>query len=254
MAVRVQVLGSGDAFGSGGRAQTCFLVEAAGRRVLIDCGATALVSMRRFGVLPESIEAVVLTHLHGDHFGGVPFLLHYARHVARRPWDLHIAGPQGTQARTLGALDALYVDAGRSMEALQGRGVLARFEEYVPGVRFAVGPAQATALRVVHSDKQPCHGVRLDIEGRVVAYSGDTEWTETLVDLADGADLFIVDCQAWTDPPPGHLAFDELRRRLPALRAKRLLLTHMGEPMRARAPEVADDRVLVADDGLVVEV
>jgi ribonuclease BN (tRNA processing enzyme) len=253
MPVRVHVLGCGDAFGSGGRAQTCLLVEALGRRVLIDCGATALVSMRRFGVAPESVEAVALTHLHGDHFAGLPFLLLYARHVARHPSGVHIAGPRGVQARTVAAFDALYEGAGQSIAALSGEGAPARFEEYTAGVPLGLGPATVTPLRVVHSEKSECFGVRLEVEHRVIAYSGDTEWTGALLDLARGADLFIVECQAWTGPPPGHLAFDELRRHLPDLGARRILLTHMGEPMLARAAEIADNRVLVARDGMILE-
>jgi ribonuclease BN (tRNA processing enzyme) len=252
--VRVHLLGSGDAFGSGGRDQACVLVEVSGRRILIDCGATALVSMRRVGVRPESIEAVVLTHLHGDHFGGVPFLLLHARHVARFPSAVHVAGPPGTQAKTLAALDALYEGARRSIEELTGDRQLARFEDYRPRLPFILGPATVTALEVSHSERLACHGLRLEAEGRVIACSGDTAWTDTLRELADGADLFIVECQAWTAAPPGHLAFDELMAHLPELGARRVVLTHMGESMLARASEVVDERVIVARDGLELQI
>ncbi|MBI2157181.1 MAG: MBL fold metallo-hydrolase, partial [Candidatus Rokubacteria bacterium] len=75
MSLAVRFLGSGDAFGSGGRFQTCIHLGAAGGSVLVDCGATSLVAMRRFGLDPQGIACVVLSHLHGDHFGGVPFLV-----------------------------------------------------------------------------------------------------------------------------------------------------------------------------------
>jgi ribonuclease BN (tRNA processing enzyme) len=253
VAVRVHVLGCGDAFGSGGRAQTCVAIEASGRRVLVDCGADALVSMRRSGIAPETIEAVAVTHLHGDHFGGLPFLVLHARHVARHPQGVHVAGPRGVQARAVAALDALYEGAGHLLAAPPGSEPLVRFEEYTAGVPFALGAARATALPVAHSGTLACHGIRLELEGRVIAYSGDTSWTDTLLDLARGADVFIVECQAWDTPPPGHMGFDDLRRHLPALDARRVLLTHMGEPMLARAAEAIDDRVLAARDGLVME-
>lgn len=73
--VQVRFLGSGDAFGSGGRLQTCFLLEGEKAPVLIDCGASALIAMKREGIDPSEIRWIVLSHLPGDHFGGIPFLI-----------------------------------------------------------------------------------------------------------------------------------------------------------------------------------
>lgn len=70
--MKVQFLGCGDAFGTGGRFNTCFLVTTSARQFLIDCGASSMVAMRKFGVDPNSIDMVFLTHLHDDHFGGLP--------------------------------------------------------------------------------------------------------------------------------------------------------------------------------------
>jgi ribonuclease BN (tRNA processing enzyme) len=75
MVMLLQALGCGDAFGSGGRFHTCFHVSARVVSFLVDCGASALIAMRRFGVDPNTIRTVLISHLHGDHFGGLPFLL-----------------------------------------------------------------------------------------------------------------------------------------------------------------------------------
>ena len=74
-AVRLRFLGSGDAFASGGRLQTCFHLEGGREPMLIDCGATALVALKRERIDPASIGCVVLSHLHGDHFAGLPWLI-----------------------------------------------------------------------------------------------------------------------------------------------------------------------------------
>jgi ribonuclease BN (tRNA processing enzyme) len=99
MSVRVTFLGSGDAFGSGGRLNACFLLETSRSRYLIDCGATSPTAMRSRGVDPNEIEAILVSHLHGDHFGGIPFLLLDAQFVNERTAPLTIAGPRGTGKR-----------------------------------------------------------------------------------------------------------------------------------------------------------
>jgi len=103
VAMQLCVLGCGDAFGSGGRFNTCFHFEAPATRFLIDCGASALIAMRRFEVDPNGIETVFLTHLHGDHCGGLPLLILDAQLISRRATPLTIAGPPGLRER-LGAL------------------------------------------------------------------------------------------------------------------------------------------------------
>ena len=91
--MHVQFVGSGDAFGSGGRFNTCFHVAGREFSFLIDCGASSLVAMKRFGIDCNSIDLIVLTHYHADHCGGVPFFILDARFLARRTRPLTIAGP-----------------------------------------------------------------------------------------------------------------------------------------------------------------
>ena len=75
MAVKVTFVGAGDAFGSGGQFQTCILVDSPGFRFAIDFGASSLVALNKLGIDHNTIDAIVLTHIHGDHCGGIPFLL-----------------------------------------------------------------------------------------------------------------------------------------------------------------------------------
>src|SRR6185436_1768144 len=105
--VSVRVLGCGDAFGSGGRSHTCFFLDTPRTKLVIDFGASALVSMNRFGVDPGAIDAIVLSHLHGDHFAGLPFLLLDAMFVTRRTRPLVIAGPRSVAERVRKACDAM---------------------------------------------------------------------------------------------------------------------------------------------------
>src|SRR5262245_11976098 len=99
--MRLTIVGSGDAFGSGGRFNTCFLLETAKGKLLVDCGASSLVALKAQGLDPNEVDGIVLSHLHGDHFGALPFLLLDAQFLTRRERPLLIAGPPGTRAQSL---------------------------------------------------------------------------------------------------------------------------------------------------------
>ena len=106
--MKLTIVGSGDAFGSGGRFNTCFFLETAKAALLIDCGASALPALKGQGIEPNRIDAIVLSHLHGDHFGGIPFFLLDSQFLARREKPLTIAGPPGTRARLDAALEVFF--------------------------------------------------------------------------------------------------------------------------------------------------
>ncbi|HUG06755.1 MAG TPA: MBL fold metallo-hydrolase, partial [Candidatus Limnocylindria bacterium] len=112
---RVRFIGSGDSFGSGGRFQTCILVDADGYRFLIDCGATSLVALKRSGVDPGSIDAVLLTHFHGDHSGGVPYLILDGQ-FGKRERPLLIAGPPGVRERMTAVFEAALPTSSRTKQ------------------------------------------------------------------------------------------------------------------------------------------
>ena len=84
MPMKLTVVGCGDAFGSGGRLQTCYHVELGDHRFLIDCGATSIIGLNRCGIDPNGIATIFISHLHGDHFAGLVWWLLHAQHVAKR--------------------------------------------------------------------------------------------------------------------------------------------------------------------------
>src|SRR6476619_5574147 len=108
MTMRLTIVGSGDAFGSGGRFNTCFWLETAKATLLIDCGASSLVALKAHGLDHRRVDGIILSHLHGDHFGGLPLLLLDGQLLNRRARPLLIAGPPGTRARLDAALDVFF--------------------------------------------------------------------------------------------------------------------------------------------------
>src|SRR5918992_4273302 len=109
----VRFLGAGDAVGSGGRFQACISLRTAATHALLDCGASSLVAMKQQGVDPASIDVVLVTHLHGDHFGGIPFLVLDAQFVSRRTRPLTVAGPPDLQRRVHDAMEMLFPGSSR---------------------------------------------------------------------------------------------------------------------------------------------
>jgi ribonuclease BN (tRNA processing enzyme) len=97
--MRVKFLGSGDAFGSGGRYNACFLLEARERRYLIDCGASSMIAIRKFEIDPNTIDAIFVSHFDIDHFGGAPLLAMEGHLIGERTRPLAIAGPVGLRHR-----------------------------------------------------------------------------------------------------------------------------------------------------------
>jgi ribonuclease BN (tRNA processing enzyme) len=230
--VRLRVLGCGDAFGSGGRFQTCLYLDGAGDPLLIDCGATALVAMKRAGIDPSAIGWVALSHLHGDHFAGLPFLILDGQ-IARRTRPLVIAGPSGTRARIEATLEALFPGASTARRTYE-----TRFAELVDGSPRRLGPAAVTPFEVSHPSGAPAHALRVEYGGRVIAYSGDTEWTENLVAVSRGADLFVCEALFYEKRVRHHLDYRTLAARRAELDCDRLVLTHMSEDMLARLDEL----------------
>jgi ribonuclease BN (tRNA processing enzyme) len=238
--VKVRFLGSGDAFGSGGRFQTCIHVESGASQLLLDCGASSLIAMRRFGVDPQAIDTVLLSHLHGDHFGGVPFLILDGQ-FKRRTRPLLVAGPPGVEKRVRDAMEVFFPGSTRIERKFE-----TRFVELADRVAVEVGPVHVTGYEVSHASGAPPFALRITGEGKIVTYSGDTEWTESLVDAARGADLFIAEALSYDKRIRYHLDLATLLEHRSRLDCRRLILTHMGEDVLARLDGLA---VETAEDG-----
>ncbi|CAO4138946.1 MBL fold metallo-hydrolase [Methylorubrum extorquens] len=241
--MRLHVLGCGDAFGSGGRFNTCFHVDAPGGAFLIDCGASALIAIRRFGVEPNRIRTVFLTHLHGDHFGGLPWLILDGQLVSGRTEPLTMVGPPGTAERLPAAMEVLFPGSSTAERRFRVEVV-----EMEAGRPVETGGVRAAAFTMRHPSGAPAHALRIEAAGKVVSYTGDTEWVEDIVAAGRGADLMIAEGYTVERPVKFHLDWATLKRRLPEIAPKRLMLTHMSPEMIAHPP----DGYIAAEDGLVL--
>jgi ribonuclease BN (tRNA processing enzyme) len=246
--MKLTIIGSSDAFGSGGRLQTCFHVRHPGGEFLIDCGATSLIGLARLGLDPNRISAIFVTHLHGDHFAGLVWWLIHALFVANRTHPLTITGPKGIEQRFVTAAEALFPGS-----TATPRGFDLRFLEYAERQPLEIEGVRVTPFEVCHPSGAPPYALRFEADGKTLTFSGDTEWVESLVAAASGADLFICECYGFETAARYHLNWRTIEKNLDRLGAKRVLLTHMGDEMLKNQQAVQHPRVSLAQDGLELD-
>jgi ribonuclease BN (tRNA processing enzyme) len=242
----LQFLGSGDAFGSGGRFNTCFCVHGRKTAFLVDCGASSMIAIRKFVIDPNTIRGIFITHLHGDHFGGLPFFILDAQLVSRRVGPLSIAGPPGIHDRVLAAMENFFPGS-TEVE----RKFALDFIELKTGVAQEVEGVGVTAFAVKHACGGSAFALRFSVDGKTLCYSGDTEWVDALREAGHGADLFIAESYYYDKQIKFHLDYATLVQHLSEVGAKRVILTHMGVNMLARAAEAGFE---LAEDGMVISV
>ncbi len=240
--ISLRFIGSGDAFGSGGRMQTCILVDALSVRFCIDFGATSLVALRQANIDPNSIDAIFLTHLHGDHCGGVPFLLLDAMLASKRASPLAIIGPRDVQHH-LGRLQEALFPGSQTMSpkfALD-------FVEIEPGQSLSFGEFLVSTIAAKHTPQSNPLALRFQIGQRSLVFTGDGELTDALIGFVQDADLLVTECYGYTKPVRGHLSYPDVNK----LSAQKIILTHMHTDMLAHSEDVPE---ICAYDGLVVEI
>jgi ribonuclease BN (tRNA processing enzyme) len=241
----VVCVGTSDAFGSAGRRQSAYLVRAGSGGVLLDCGTTTDTGLAALGISRDEIDAVVLSHFHADHFGGVPLFLLAAQYQDARRKPLRIAGPPATEARVRRAAEAL----GHPIEG-HAWGFPIVFQELRAGASTPVGPMNVRTFETLHSPDAHPHGLVVEADGHRVVYSGDTGWFDDLPRHARGAELFLCECTFVERAFEYHLSLEELSERRADFDCARFLLTHLGEEMRSLTHHAGFE---VADDGLVVK-
>jgi ribonuclease BN (tRNA processing enzyme) len=244
--MKLHILGCGDAFGSGGRNNSGYLVEAKDRLFLLDCGPTTLLALKRAGFDPKQLDVIFLSHLHGDHYGGVPFFLLEYLYENPRATALHVAGPPGTEERVKNLYRLMFGDAAEPRELPP-----IVFDVLESERQVAIGGIQVLPFRVPHQVRDISLGFKLIYEGKQILYSGDSAWTDVFITHARGVDLFLCECCFYDRESPNHMNYRNLQENLSRLECRRLVLTHMSSEMLTRKGELP---VEMAEDGMVIEI
>ena len=245
--MRLTVIGCSDAFSSGGRYHSCYLLDTAQGRLMLDCGANSPLALKRADIEVASIDAIVISHCHGDHFGGVPFLLLERMFVERGPKPVEILGPPGIGRRMTDLFEALYPSLAsfpKDFEIL--------YRELEPGQTSSWRGIQISAHEVEHYSGSPSLALSINDGAKRFAFSGDSGWCEGAIKAGRGADLYLIECTTFSTKTAVHLDYLTLAGKFDAIGAKRYLLTHMSPEMLAAADKIDTSRCILAEDGLSV--
>lgn len=243
--MQLQFVGCGDAFGSGGRFNTCFHVTGTEANFLIDCGASSVIAMKQLGISHNDVRTILITHFHADHFGGLPFLMLDAQFFSKRTQPLTIAGPKGLRDWYVRVMETAFPGSSSTKQKFD-----LEFIELAPGVTTDVTGLAVTPHLVKHGNPDgPFFALRVEAEGKSLAYTGDTEWTDALIETARGVDLFVAEAYFRDKKVPLHLDLATLEEHLAEIAPKRLVITHMSDDMLAKRDTVPYDK---AEDGMIV--
>ncbi len=240
--VDILFIGTGDAFGSGGRRNSAILVRANGRTLLLDCGPTTLSGLKQLGVDPSEIDAIAISHFHGDHAAGVPFLMLDALYENPRKTPLTVLGPPGVESRIAGLCE----DYAYSFQGDSERTLDVHFEEISIHSPTEIAGMPIRSCRAQHHPETLPHMFSLTVGGRTIFFTGDTGWHEELPDRVGDADLLITECVFYEPRFEHHLSHVELERARARFRCGRIVLTHLGSEILAHRDDVRFETV---DDG-----
>ena len=243
--VRITCLGSGDAFCSGGRRMSGYFIETPKSAMLLDCGPTVLEALQSLNISAAPVDMVFLSHLHGDHYGGMPFLFLHYLYIEPRTRPLRISGPPGTESRVRSLFELTYADT-----AAAGLHFDLSFMDAIPGVAIETKDIKIIPFPVPHQASPPSLGCEIIAGGRKIVYSGDSGWTDELPAHTQNADIFLCECNFFESRNETHLDYPRIMENRRSFGAKRILLTHLGQEILDHARDVGLE---MAHDGLVID-
>jgi len=247
MTAQVTFAGCGDAFGTGGRFNSCFIVDVDDFRYAIEFGASSLIALNQIGIKHASIDAVVFTHIHADHCSGIPSMLLDGMLGAKRTKPLIIAGPPETEARMTEMMESMLPGSHAMVPKFDLTWVdMNLMKPNAVGDRLTVTPYPA-----YHTAETNPTSVRCEAGGKVVSYTGDSAWTKHIPKISKDADLFICESYFYEKPIRFHMNYPDVREHWEEFGAKRTILTHFGPEMLSKINDVPEE---CAHDGLVVEI
>lgn len=206
-----------------------------------------MIALKAQGIDPNDIDTILITHFHGDHFGGLPYFMLDAQFFSKRRNPLTILGPEGLEDWYERVMETTFPGSSKTKPKFE-----LTLRTLAPGSTVGLDALEITTAQVRHGPPEgPFHAYRVEVDGKILAYTGDTEWVDELIAIGHHADLLIAEAYFFDKKVPLHLDLATLESKLPLIEPKRLVLTHMNDDMLNR---FSDLRYETAADGMTIEV
>ncbi|HEY6394010.1 MAG TPA: MBL fold metallo-hydrolase, partial [Candidatus Binataceae bacterium] len=212
-----------------------------------EAGPELLGAIKRAKIAPASIDLLLVSHLHGDHYGGLPFLILEYMFESPRKRALIIAGPRNLERRVWTLMNTMFPHL--PVEKIARK---LKFVVLEPERSVKLAGVRVSAIRSPHTKPDISLSLKLEAAGKTIVFSGDTGWNDELVEFSDGADLFLCECTYFDSSElPFHLNYPQIEANRSKFRVGRMLLTHIGREVLNHQPDV---RIEMAFDGMKFEV
>ena len=233
--VTVTLFGTGDAFASSGRSQSGYLIDAPAGRMLLEAGPGLMPALKGGGVPTTSFDFLLISHLHGDHFAGLPFLILDYMWETPRKKVLTIGGPPKLEERTWILMRTMFPHF--EVDKIKHK---LKFVVLEPGDSTRLGKFKVRVIRSPHMNPEISLSLRIDAGGKSIVFSGDSGWNDELVELCEGADLFLCECTYYESAQLNfHLNYPLLAANRDKFKVRRMVLTHLGREVLSREDEIA---------------
>lgn len=252
--MKLTILGSGTCVPYINRGSSGYAIETPESKILFDCGSGSTWKLAHAGISYLDIDHIFFSHLHPDHTGDmIPFLFatkyaYWSPYGDKREKPLGLWGGEGFEiffSSLKRAFNEWIVPDGLTVTELK------------PG-SYEIGDFTITAVSAPHIESSLAY--RIDAGGKSIVYSGDTDYSESLIQLSEDADLLIIECalpdkHKWN----GHLTPSDVIKIVNSCSAKKIVVTHIY-PVSDESGVVetirqnVDTEVIEAQDMLEIEV
>ena len=246
----IRLLGTGTAFQQDGRGAQCILItEPSGELVAVDVGPTSAAAATRYGAPLARMRHLFITHLHGDHIAGWPFVALQMIFLEKRTAPLDIWGPPGVQERLEGLLRLCYP----KIAGDQAARLPISYHEIEVGRRdvLAAGEICFDTFPMEHDASSIGFGLR--VGSGYLGISGDTEWCSGLEELARRSDLLLVECTTLEKSDYRHLSLEEIRDHRVELPEGKWVLVHIPDAVAVALAADPISGVISASDGMRIQ-
>jgi ribonuclease BN (tRNA processing enzyme) len=211
---------------------------------LVDAGPGVMRQLRAAGLPINGVTALFVTHLHTDHTLGYPDLI-FTSWVMGRKKPLHAYGPKGLQRMTDRLMEAYSEDIDVRTDGLEHEtagGYAVQVHEIDTGIVYDSAGVRVRAIAVPHGSWGASYAFRFDTPDRTIVVSGDTRYSERLMEASRGVDVLVhevyPEVRLKPEPRPGgddwprymkeyHTSDVELGRLAALAQPKLLVLTHL---------------------------